>query len=84
MTFKEFKEEIENWGKIYDYKTVVEVDCNYLYIEIMFEGNGYPDTICAVHKSERFVIDLDWIPYKNLSENEKKELFRRNNERLDG
>ena len=76
MRYKELKEETENWGKIYDYKAVVEVDHNYIYIEIMFEGDGYPDTVCEIHKSKGSIIDLDWPTYKSLPEDARNDLFK--------
>lgn len=75
MTFKEFKKAVEDWGKIHGYKPVIEADTD--YIEIVFVGNGYPDTICEIHKSERSVIDLHWESYiRNLPENTRNELFK--------
>ena len=59
MRYIEFKEKIEIWGRIYNYKPEFKVDDNYVYM--MFEGNDY---IGSVHKSKRFVIDLNWTSYK--------------------
>ena len=73
MKYKEFKKEVEYWGKIYNYKPTVNVGS--IYIEILFEHVYYTNTVCTIHKSERCVMDLDWKLYRNLSENAKGHLF---------
>ena len=75
MRYKEFKTYIEDWGKKHDYNLAVKDRFDYHFIEMVFGDGGYTDTVCAIHKSERFVIDLRWATYRNLSENEKKDLF---------
>ena len=75
MKYKEFKNAVEDWGKIHGYKPVIDIYAE--WIEIVFEGYGYPDTICEIHKSERSVIDLNWEAYiRNLPENTRNELFK--------
>ena len=74
MRYIEFKEQIENWGKVYGYKPVIEVDSH--YVNIRLEGNGYLDVICEIHKTQRCVIDSNFTPFRNLSENAKGHLFK--------
>lgn len=73
MTFKEFKEKIKAWGEKYNYNTVV-YDCDD-HIKITVEDEDFIHMICAVHKTERFVMDLVWMAYRLLPENEKHDLF---------
>ena len=73
MRYKEFKEKVEDWGKVYGYKPVVTVDFN--YVNIGLEGDVLYDIICEIHKTQRCVIDLNWTPFRNLSENAKGHLF---------
>ena len=73
MRYKEFKKAIEEWGEKYHYKPVIEVDFN--YVNIGLEGDVLYDIICEIHKTQRCVIDLNWTPFRNLSENAKGHLF---------
>lgn len=73
MKYKELKEKVEEWGRKYNYKPVIKVGCE--YIEVMLEGNGYVSRICAIHKSERFVLDLIWPANRDLPENARNELI---------
>ena len=74
MRYKEFKKAVEDWGRKYNYKPVVEGDFNYVYIT--FKDDSYIDFVCEIHKSERFVIDLNWGTYKALSDDAKNDLFK--------
>ena len=73
MKYKEFKKEVEYWGKTYNYNPTVNVGS--IYIDILFEHVHYTNTVCTIHKSERCVIDLNCKLYRNLSENAKHHLF---------
>ena len=74
MTFKEFKEKIKEWGEKYNYKTVVyDYDD---HIKITVEDEDFIHMICTVHKTETFVMDVMWMAYRLLSENEKSDLFK--------
>lgn len=73
MKFKEFKNAVEDLGRKYHCETVIEADTD--YIEIRFVGEYYPDTICEIHKSKRFVLDLNWNLFIYLSENARNDLF---------
>lgn len=74
MRYKEFKKAVEVWGRKYNYNPVIDVAST--YIEIAFEDEYYMNRICAIHKSERFVLDLNWNLFINLSDNEKRDLFK--------
>ena len=74
MTYKEFKNAVEDWGRKYNYKPVVEVDPYCIYMTCDCKDSH--SRIFDIHKSERFVIDLNWTSYRHLSENEKEELFK--------
>lgn len=74
MRYKEFKEKVEDWGRKYNYKPILEDGFN--YVHIMFKDYDYKGRICEIHKSERFVIDLDWRLYRDLSEDAKNDLFK--------
>ena len=73
MKYKEFKKAVEDWGRKYHYEPVIEVDFN--YVNIGLEGDVLYDIICEIHKTQRCVIDLNWTPFRNLSENAKGHLF---------
>ena len=73
MKYIELKRVVEEWGKKYGYKPVIEVDFN--YVNIGLEGDVLYDIICEIHKTQRCVIDLNWTPFRNLSENAKGHLF---------
>ena len=74
MRYKEFEKAVEDWGEIYNYNPIINVGST--YIEIAFEEEDYVRIICAIHKSERFVMYLHWELYRSLSENVKDHLFK--------
>lgn len=73
MTYKEFKNAIKDWGKVYGYKTVIKIESDCIWVEL--EDKNCMDTVCLIHKSKRFIMDLTWSTYSNLSENAKGHLF---------
>lgn len=72
MTYKEFEEKVKEWGEKYNYNVVVEKNISDDSIGIMLKDKP----CCIVHKLERFVMDLMWIAYKELPENERNDLFK--------
>ena len=72
MTYKEFEEKVKEWGEKYNYNVVVEKNISDGNIGIMLKDKP----CCIVHKLERFVMDLMWIAYKELPENERNDLFQ--------
>lgn len=73
MRFKEFKKEVEEWGRIYNYKPVVEGE--FSNIRIAFKDDDCSGLLCEIHKTQRFVINLYWSIYINFSENARNDLF---------
>lgn len=73
MKYKEFKNTIKYWGEVYGYKTELEIESDCIWVEL--EGKNCMGTVCLINKSKRFVVDLMWETYSNLSENVKWHLF---------
>ena len=73
MTYKEFKNAIKDWGKVYGYKPVIKIESDCIWVEL--EDKNCMGTVCLINKSKRFVVDLMWETYSNLSENVKWHLF---------
>lgn len=74
MRYKEFKEKVEAWGKKYNYYPLIDVGFSYVYITL--EDDIYAGIICEIHKSEKFVINLNRGLYRDLPENAKSDLFK--------
>lgn len=74
MKYREFKNAVEEWGKKYGYEPLIHAAST--YIDIAIKDEDYVRTICAIHKSERFVIYLHWELYRSLSESAKGHLFK--------
>lgn len=72
MTFKEFEEKVKEWGEKYNHNAVVENNVTDDSIGIILKDKP----CCVVHKLERFVMDLMWIAYIELPENERNDLFK--------
>lgn len=73
MKYREFKNTIKYWGEIYGYNTELEIESDCIWVEL--EGKNCIGTVCLINKSKRFVVDLMWEIYSNLSENVKWHLF---------
>lgn len=73
MKYREFKNTIKYWGEIYGYKTELEIESDCIWV--MLKDENYMGTVCLTSKSKRFVVDLMWETYSNLSENVKWHLF---------
>ena len=74
MKYKEFKKAVEDWGRKYHYKPVIDVAST--YIEIAFEDEYYMDRICTIHKSKRFVVDLNSNLFKSFFDDARNDLFK--------
>ena len=72
MTFKELQKKVKEWGEKYNHNVVIDNNISDGNIGIMLKDKP----CCIVHKLERFVMDLMWIAYKELPENERNDLFQ--------
>ena len=76
MTFKEFEKKVKEWGEKYNYNVVVDNNISDGNIGIVLGDEHANHMVCIVNKLERFVMDLMWIAYKELPENERNDLFQ--------
>lgn len=73
MTYKEFKEKIEVWGRKYNY--VTEVTTNIVETALKVESNGWFHCNTHISNRYRFVLDTDWKHFKEIEERARGELF---------
>ena len=72
MTYKELQKKVKEWGEKYNHNVVIDNNVTDDSIGIILKDKH----CCVVHKLERFVMDLMWIAYKELPENERNDLFQ--------
>ena len=73
MRYKEFKEQIENWGRKYNYETEVEIKCIYVYVKTKF-GMLFK-RISRIRTDSTWALDTDWSSFTDIKEDARVELL---------
>lgn len=73
MTYKEFKEQIENWGRKYNYETEVEIKCIHVYVKTKF-GMLFK-RMARIRTDSTWALDTDWSSFTDIEEDARVELL---------
>ena len=73
MKYKEFKKEIEDWGRKHGYETEVEIKCIYVYVKTKF-GMLFK-RISRIRTDSTWALDTDWSSFTDIKEDARVELL---------
>ena len=73
MRYLEFKKEIEDWGRKYNYTTEVTMGDFGVYLKV--ELDGELRFISTIGDVDRFALDTNWTCFEEIEEHARGELF---------